>query len=201
MSTYLELQQRVRDDYLNRGDLDDAVKRSILAAVRFYERRRLRFNQTSTAIACSAGQSFLSLPGNFLTEDVFRIESQSIDLQRDELDNILHMRAFSATGIPTHYAIYGAKFELATIPDSAYSANLFYIKTLSALSADADTNGWTSGLAQDVIVYHATKLMWSNVIRNDREAAKNAALEREALANLMSEHEQYTFSKLQATRF
>lgn len=201
MSTYLELVQRVRDDYVNRSDFTAEVKRHILAAVRFYERRRWRFNQSSTAIACSAGQSFVALPGNFLTEDLFRIESQGIDLLRRELPDIVQMRAFSATGIPTHYAIYGAKIELAVIPDSAYSANLYYLKTLSELSADTDTNGWTQGLAQDVIAYHAAKLMWANVIRNDAEAVKYAQLEADALSMLVSEHEQYVFTAITPTRF
>lgn len=203
MSTYLEIQQRVANDYLNRSDYGSEVKRSILQAIRFYEQRRWRFNQTATSIACSSGQSFVTLPSNFLVLDHFRINitGGGYEFMHADFDLIQQMRASSATGTPTHFNLYGNRIELAVIPDSAYSCPLYYIKSLTELSADGDTNSWITGGMQDVIAHHATKLMWANVIRNEKEAAKHATLEADALSSVTSGFEQFASGKLRATEF
>lgn len=205
MSTYLELQQRVANDYLNRTDYGSEVKRSILAAVRFYERRRWRFNETVSALAASAGQTFLTLPSNFLILDRLEVEidggAQRYSLNERQLDHILDMQDSSATDAPTDYTLRGNKIELGPIPASAYSCPCYYVKTLSELSADADSNSWTTGAMQDVIVYHATKLMWANVIRNTQEALKFNQLEMAALSVITSENEQFAHGYIRPTYF
>lgn len=203
MSTYLELQQRVSRDYLNRTDYDSEVKRSILQAVRHYERRRWRFNETSTALTTSAGQTFLTLPANFLVLDYLQVTQSGTrtQLEPDDLDSILEMRASSATGVPTNFTIYQNRIELFAIPDSAYSCPCYYIKTLSELSADADSNSWTTGAMQDVIAHHAAKLMWANLIRNEKEALKHHQLEQAALSTITSEFEQFALRSLKPTQF
>jgi hypothetical protein len=203
MSTYSELQQRVATDYLNRGDFTDQVKRSIKAAIRHYERRRWRFNETSSAIACSAGQTFISLPSNFLVLDTLQITyaGSRSKLHPREFDFILEMNAASATGVPTDFALRSNRIELAVVPDSAYSCPLYYIKSLTELSADSDTNSWTTGAHEDLIVYHATKLMWANVLRNTEEAMKYGQLEALALNTLDGEYLQYSSQGITPTRF
>lgn len=203
MSTFLEVQQRIASDYLNRSDYGNEVKRSILAAIRYYERRRWRFNETASSIACSSGQTFVSLPANFLVLDHFRINATggSYELHREDLADLLDMRADSSTGIPTHYTIQANKIELFAIPNSAYSCPLYYIKSLTELSADADTNAWTQGGMQDLIAYHATKLMWRNVIRNEKEAKLHSRLEATALMIVSAEMDQFNFTSLKPTRF
>lgn len=203
MSTYLEVVQRIENDYLNRTDYRSEVKREVLSAVRFYERRRWRFNETATALATSSGQTFVSIPSNFLVLDSLEIE---ISGGRDELitanlATVLSMRASSATGQPTHFAKYGNQFEMAVVPDSAYSIQCYYIKTLTELSADADTNEWTTGAMQDLIVHRASKKLFALVIRDPAQAQLHQTFETEALNTAASEVEQFTQNKIRPTEF
>lgn len=203
MSTYLELQNRIATDYLNRTDFGAQVQRSIQQAIRFYERRRWRFNETSTALTTSASLGSLTLPSNLLELDSLWITQAGnrYELIRTDQQDINEKNASSASSVPSYFTIYSDQIELAVLPNSAYSVTCYYLKSLTTLSADSDTNSWTSGIAQDVIVYHATKLMWANVLRNHQEAQIFAELERGALAILDSEHEQFQSLRLKPTSF
>lgn len=203
MSTYLELQTRIANDYLNRSTLGDPIRRSILAAVRHHERQNWGFNETSTALTTSSGQAFVSFPSNLLVLHDLRItiSGEKLQLNRRDSQYIREMNVASATGQPTDFAIYQNRAELAIIPNSAWSVSSYYVKSLSALSADSDTNAWTQGVMQDVIVYHATKIVWANVLRNEKEAVKYAALERAALSIASGENEQQRFHGIKPTSF
>lgn len=203
MSTFGEIQSRINSDYLNRTDLSAATQRSIFAAIRHYEGQRFNFNETATALTTSAGQSFIAFPSNLIVLDYVQITEASSDIAliyRD-YDWIKRANVTRTQSVPTHYTVYQNRIELFPIPDSAYSVPVAYIKRLTALSADADTNAWTSGEAEDVIVYHATKLMWANVLRNTDEALKFADLERASKSTLMRHREQMPHLVIRATDF
>jgi hypothetical protein len=203
MSTYLELQDRVNIDYLNRTGFTAATKRAILASIRHYERVRWNFNETSTALTTSSGQSFVTFPSNFLVLDDLRItiNSEDLPLKRRDPQWIRDANMGSTANQPTDFAIYQNRAELFAVPNSAYSVPIYYVKSLTALSADTDTNAWTTGIMEDLIVYSAAKLMWANVLRNDTEAAKFAALEQGAFNEAIRHHEQFKFHGLKATKF
>lgn len=203
MSTYSELQQRIASDYLNRSDFGNEIKRAIKQAIRTYERRRWRFNETASSIACSAGQSFISLPSNFLALDYLQVRYSGVNtkLHQRDLSYILEMNAASSTGVPSDFALRANKIELAVIPNSAYSCSLYYLKSLSELSADTDTNSWTTGAHEDLIAYHATKLMWANVIRDPQKAVMFAQLEQTALNICDAEYVQYGSTDITPTSF
>lgn len=203
MSSYLELQQRVAG-YLNRTTFTAEVKQEIKAAIRFYERRRLRFNETSTALATVANQTFILLPANFLILDrleVIQQTNQDFQLERRDFNYIRDMNAASAVGVPTDFTLYKDRIELAVIPDTIYSVPCYYLKSLTELSADADTNEWTTGAWQDVIVARATKIMQADILRNDKEEAKFSRREDEYLKNISSEQQQFQSGSIKPTRF
>lgn len=202
MSTYLEIQNRINSDYLNRTTFGSETKRAILAAVRHYERERWTFNTTSTAVTASSSQTFVTMPTNLLSLDDLRltINGESLDLTRRDPQWIRDNGTAKTYGPPTDYAIYQNRFEMFPIPDSAYSLPCFYIKRLDVLSADADTNAWTTDM-EDLIVFHAAKLMWANVLRKDSEAMKFAALEKDAYAEAQSYRMQHFLTRLKSTRF
>lgn len=192
MSTFIEVQNRINGDFLNRN-FGAETRRAIQAAIRTHERTRWSFNETSTALATSASVGFVSLPSNFLVLDDLRItiNSENLPLLKRDPQHIRNMRVSNQPSEPTHYAIYQRRLELALIPDSAYALQVYYIKSLPTLSADTDTNSWLDGAMEDVVAYHAAKLLWATVLRNDREAAKFAALERTALSTMLGHIEQY----------
>lgn len=203
MSTYADLQQRIADDYINRSDFTNQVKRAILAAIRYYERLRWRFNETATAIATSAGQSYISLPSNFLVLDALQISAfgSLSPLEPTNLDGLLTLRLAGVTGVPTHFYLRQNRIEIAVAPDGIYSCPLYYIKTLPELSADTDSNAWTTNLHQDLIAYHAAKLIWSNTLRNANEAIRYAQLEQTTISQLSLEQMQFTHLGITPTAF
>lgn len=191
MSTFAEVQNRINGDFLNRN-FGAETQRAIQAAIRHYERRRWPFNETSVALTTSAGQAFVSFPSNFLLLDDLRItiNSEDFSLHPQDAQYIRNWNATNTTGQPTDYAIYQNRVELAITPDSAYSLPVYYIKSLPTLSANSDTNAWIQGGMEDVIAYHAAKLMWATVLRNEKETAKYVGLEQLALSNMTSFNEQ-----------
>lgn len=204
MSTYAEIQTRINDSYLNRPDFSAETQTAIKAAIRFYEKKRWQFNETATALATSAGQAYLDLPDNLLVLDDLRINFSGFSgepLFRADVGFIRDMRIGNAQGLPSHYAVSRKRAELALIPDSAWTVDCYYVKRLTELSAGTDTNAFISADFEDVIVYHATKLMWATVLRNDQEALKYAQLENLALNNVTGLNEQFVSFKLRPTSF
>lgn len=203
MSTFIEVQNRVNSDFLNR-DYGAETRRAIQAAVRHYERQRWPFNETSTALTTSAGQSYLALPSNFLILDDLRLTINGGDeplFPRDP--QFIRDSNMNATqGQPSHYALYQDRVELSLIPDSAYPVPCYYIKSLPTLSADDDTNEWIQGGMEDIIAYHAAMLMWATIIRNDNEALKFRTLRDEAETDMRALHVQrHTPNRLKPTQF
>ena len=202
MTTLNSLVDKVSSQYLNRFDFTAEVTACFLSTIRQYERQRTRFNQTSTAITSSAGQSFLALPANFLVLDLLEItySGSRYELSAESLAHIRSMNATSVTGVPTHFTLYNDQIELALVPNSAYSFPLHYIKTLTELTGGA-SNSWTEGAWQDIITYGATKNFYLTILRNGEEAQKFAALEALVLSTITKETEQFLTTKLKPTSF
>ncbi|QGH72696.1 MAG: hypothetical protein [Podoviridae sp. ctQNx1] len=207
MATYGEVQDRINNDYLNRSDLTAETVRAINGAIRKYQRHRFFFNESSTALATVAAQSHIAAPAAFFTFDTARIfyqSSASYELTKVDHKDLLELRAGAlATGVPTHFSLYGERLELFPIPTSAYTVNVYGIHQIAPMTSQsqtATTNDWFSA-AEDLIVYGATKLMWANVLRNAEEAIKFSILEREALAELDSATEQRMMHGIRVTRF
>jgi len=204
MSTFAQLQTRIRSDYLNRAsDYVDETKRAIQAAIRHYENERWKFNQTATSLVTSSSQSFVTFPSNLLLFDDIRItvSGEDLPLNRRDAQTIRDWNTASTFNQPTDYAIYQNRAEFFPVPNSAWSIPIYYLKSLTELSADADTNAWTEGVMQDVIVYHAATDLWAFVLRNDKEAAKFAAREKTALLRAEGLRDQFVSHKLKSTSF
>jgi hypothetical protein len=203
VATFQEVQDRINNEYLNRGTFIEETKTGIRAAIRHYSYRRLIFNETSVAVATSAGVSYVAFPNNFLILDKLEITINGfeIPLNRRDRDYILTMNATRATGQPTDYALYQNRINLALIPDAAYALPVHYLKQLPDLASAGSTNAFLDGAWQDVICYHAAKIVWAVCLRNDTEAAKFANLEQMALPTAQSHTEQYGTGKLTPTSF
>ena len=202
MSTYGEIQDRINLDYLNRTDFAAETRRSIQAAVRHYERKPWWFNETATSLTTSAGQSFVNFPANYHKLKLLQITIASADyrlIQRD-YSWIKDMNTTRTQGQPTDFAIYQNRIELATIPDAIYTLPISYLHKFPALSASSDTSDWTSAV-EDLVVYHATKLMLAGPLQAPERATAFQALEREALSSIIGENEGRFDNKIKPTRF
>lgn len=204
MATLQTVRDRIASDYLNRSDLNSEAVRAIQAAIRHYEMQRWPWNETTTTLTCVSSQSYVDIPEDFLILDRLEVQFQSTNdhLIEEDFGTIQQMNIQPGTSnnVPTHFAIRANRFELASIPDSAYLINCYYIKKLPELSAVSDTNKWLSA-AEDLIVHRATKMLWADVLKNEDRALVHADHEREALSVLRGYRTQRFGGRIKATRF
>ena len=153
MTTYLDLQNRIATDFLNRTDLTPQIQNAIQATIRTHQRQRMWFLETSTALVAVPSVETIFLPANFLFMKELQVvqDSANIRLVPNPFDMIRWLNINNTVGLPTRYCLYGSKIHFANIPDSAYPIPCWYIKQLPALSANTDTNDWLSA-AEDLIV-------------------------------------------------
>lgn len=185
MSTYVQLQSRIADD-LDRTDLTSQIKQCILLAVQHYKNERFWFNEVKASAAASVGSAQVGAPSDILRLDHLYIVVSGIDieLKPSDLNSIIEFRP-TGNGRPTSYCYYENQFELDRLSDSAYTLHLYYLKELTALSADSDTNGWTTD-GEDLIVFHAEKMLYANVIHDTAKAATAELQEMAALTAMRS---------------
>lgn len=188
MATYREMQDRINLDYLNRTDLGNETKRAIIRAVKHYEKMRFWFNQTSTALAVGTASSTVAIPADFLALDFATVRDTSVDsiVVIRSFDRITYKNSnTSLSGVPEEVAYFKDALYFTPKPRSATTMTVYYTHAFPALSADTDTNPWTSA-GEDLIVHHAAADMLANVLRvTDTEQYKSHKLwEQEAYNNL-----------------
>lgn len=203
MATLGAVYDRINNDYLNRTDLTAETKRAVAGAVRFYERQRFWFNETVITGTAATANASLSVPTDMLVLDTIRDLTNRQILTQIDLFTLEELRLGSATGNPTHFCYVSDVFALWPSPTSANLLTINYVRqlpVLSATTATASSNAWFSA-CEDLIVYHATKTMWANVLRNTEEAMKYAELERREYDQIMMANEQRLYHAIRATRF
>jgi hypothetical protein len=202
MPTYIDAIQDVQNDFLNRTDFNDQVRRAINTTIRHYNRERFQWNSTATAVAAVAGVETIPLPSDFVLLD--RLEyvwnSTALEIVEQDFDVIRKINCDQSQGTPAYYAIYGDNFYIANVPDSAYPVNVYYVCRYPDLSADSDTSPWLTN-AYDLVVAGAAKLVWARTIRNVSAAQVCAQLESDYLGELRSYRDQNLNGKIRATRF
>lgn len=189
MSTYVQIRNRIADDVraatsAAASDISSQIAQCVLLAIKHYRHERLWFNETSATSTTTASSAQVAAPSDIVEVDrlYIVISSRNIELIPKDLNTILECRP-TTNGQPRAYAYYRNQFELDRPAASAYTLLLYYIKELTELSADADTNGWTTD-AEDLIVFHAEKKLYANVVKDMAKAAQADAQERAALTAL-----------------
>lgn len=184
-SIFSTLTSRIADD-LNRTDLTTQISQNVLLAIEHYKNERTWFNETHTTLTSTIGQSYVVAPTDIMAIDHFYITISGIDieLKPTTINDIIQFRP-TTRGRPLMYCFYQDRFELDRLPDLAYSMPLYYRGQLVALSGGSDSNAWTTD-CEDLIVFHAEKMLYANVIKDAAKAATAAVFEKEALTRLRS---------------
>jgi hypothetical protein len=166
MATFKEMQDRINLDYLNRTDLNAETKRAIIRAIKHYEKERFWFNLTATAVAIGTASTTVAIPTDFLAMDfaTVAVDGNQQVLTIRSFDRIAYQNKTGASGVPTEICYWRDGLAFAPKPSSVTSITLHYTFSLPTLSADSDTNGWTSA-CEDLIVFRATYDMMANVLR------------------------------------
>jgi len=185
VSTYGAMQSRVADD-LNRTDLTSQIQQNLLLAIEHYKNERFWFNETNSTASATVSSAQVAAPSDLLAIDKLYIviSNKNIELIPRSLNQVVEFRPTN-NGRPRAFCYYRDQFELDRKCDTAYTLNLYYLKQLAALSASSDTNGWTTD-AEDLIVFHAEKKIYANIIKDAAKAFIAEQQEKDALQAVRS---------------
>jgi len=151
-----------------------AVDEEINRAVRYYQNFRFWFNEDEATITLTAGtQDVPSVPADLVNElqvnGLLLIDDQvKIDLGKLPADKFFESDD-DQKGRPEYYLYKDGSFLLLPTPDKAYTLKLRYVKSYEDLTADGDSNDFTT-YAEDLIMVRALK----NIYAEDKDDAQYA---------------------------
>lgn len=163
ISTYAELKAAIIA-WAKRGDILTVVDDFIdLAEADIWERLRIRDMEARATATASTSSRYLELPTGYISMRRLSLSSGS---NRYELQSTTpeSMKVQSGSGWPRFFAVT-SEIEFDRTPDSAYTVEMQYFRSLTALSANDTTNGV---LTRFPMVYLYGSLMhFSNWALND----------------------------------
>ena len=166
IATYSELKTAVAN-YLARTDLTDQIPDFIrFAELRLRRELRIRQMLKSVTTATTGGDSTVELPSDFLEIRDFAVVTNPIQPLTYSSPAVFSRNTRSTeSGKPLDYTILAAEFQLAPVPDGAYTLKLLYFAAPTFLG---DTNSSNVFLANspDALLY-ASLLEAEPYIMND----------------------------------
>lgn len=200
MTTFATLKARIASE-LARSEAAFAtfVSDAVLTAVQDYEAMRFHFNTARYRLNTVAGQESYTIPTDLRTpanaslaagESMLEIDSARLrwqntsDYLRAVSPEWIDLYTTTATrGQPTYYSRLVDEIRLCPIPDQVYEVYFYGLKRFPALSADGDTNPWTTD-AEKLIRARAKKTLLREVLQDFEHAAAVDVTENEALMTL-----------------
>lgn len=154
-TNYAELQTTIAS-YLARSDLTAMIPDFIrLAETRL--RRELRIRQMLRVVTTEtiAGDSTVTLPSDFLQmRDIHLATNPTATLQYQSPSALFRNARTSDSGLPKMYTVLANEFQLAPIPDSAYTLSMLYYQAPVFLSNTVSTNAFMD-ICPDLLLYGA----------------------------------------------
>lgn len=182
MSTLATLKTRIADE-IDRDDLTSQVETALLDAIDHYADMNLAFNEQRQTVSTTADTIAVTVPTGLRRETGIWIDVSGNDyaLEKVSLEFIEELHAATdTTGQPTYYAYLDGTFRLWPTPGQAYTLTVVGVYDESALSADGDTNSFTTDrTAARMVVSWAKRYLAQNVTY-DAEMAQAAAIEENA---------------------
>jgi len=190
--TYGGMISDIKDD-LKRPDLSAQIGQAIKDAISEFETKRFYFTEERATRPTIAQKEWYSLPGDF--QDVTGITLIDADGRRKQLVpksfNWIEQRKTSNTyySTPTYFCFFQQQIRLYPPPDTAYTMELVYSKSLEDVVEVTTASRWfTDG--EVLIKRRAEALVCSTVIQGP-EAMQQADvfdnIAQAALSNLIAE--------------
>jgi len=177
MSTFLQMRTKIAD-YLDRSDLSSQINDAINRAIEYYEKERFWFNEKTGTFATVANTKNYSSAGGVPT-DIAEIDyvevtqsGKEYEVEPRTYNYIKRPQGYDVTGLPKYYAFYQENFYLDPIPNAIYTITISYQQKYTALSADGDSNDFTTD-AEDLIEARALWWLYGRIIK-DKELADSA---------------------------
>lgn len=171
--------------------IDDEINRSI----DYYQNERFWFNEELATITLTADtQTVPSIPSDLnsplMVNGLTLVDAQvKIDLVHIPPNQFVSMDQ-DQTGRPEYWTYRDGSFLLLPTPSSAYSLIFRYLKTYTDLSADGDTNDFTT-YAPDLIMLHTLKNLYAEDKQDSEYGLMFSELERVELKSLKRRTEGY----------
>jgi hypothetical protein len=184
------MQDEILDDLVNESITRTHVKASIQDAISHYEQERFYFNESQTSFSTVAGTEYYSSTNTDSITTMVSIVSLQAGLSGSysvvrpvDFKTIESLQDGNVTGFPTLYAFYLNRIRLYPIPDDVYSMAIDYVSKLDTLSADDDSNAWTT-YGEDLIRAAATRRLATRKLQDDQMAGRFGMMEMEAYEKL-----------------
>jgi hypothetical protein len=193
MTTFAVLKTRCADELMARSDLTSQISAAILSAISHYQREPFYFTQARTVTFSTVdGQEFYSssdeddiatMPGiDTLTATVSSQSKLLVPMTYEWMEE----NASTSEGAPEYWCYFARQIRFHPIPDQAYTIRAASNPRLTTLSADADTNVWTTE-AEELIRNRAKWDVFSNILYDFEKAGMCKANEMDAYNALRSE--------------
>ena len=161
ISTYSELKTAVAN-FLARTDLTTQIPDFIqLAEARMSRELETRSQEKRATATLTANDEFVALPTDLREVREVKLNTSPNTVLEYRSPTALDSQFSGAGGKPLAYSIIGDEIKFRPIPDSAYTAEIIYIGSLSALSDTNTTNNilsrhpdaYLSGALAEAYVY------------------------------------------------
>ena len=182
MSDFGTLKARIADE-LSRDDLTSQINSHVLDAIKRLENEAFWFNQEEATLNTAQGDRLYALPGDFLRINALKATYQDADWLIVPRSLAWQYRHSDIQGQPKTYVIHRESFTLYPTPDRAYTLTLGYLKRLTALSADTDSNAWTVE-AEEMVRSAACETLCRGILRDPQWAEQWRGLRMDAQRTL-----------------
>jgi hypothetical protein len=198
MTTYVILRNRIADDVRSvstaaASDISTQIASEVLSAVAFYAREPFYFNTVTGTFSTVADQEYYSSSALADIATLSKIDAMTVTqnsikspIRSIAFQDIDDAQSGAVKGLPRVFAYYKQNIRFYPIPDAVYTITMAYVDKLTALSADGDSNAWTTD-AEELIRARASRRLFETIVRNVERATIAGAQEQEALRALKRE--------------
>lgn len=192
LTTFAELKSSIAD-FLNRDDLTSVIPDFITLAEADMNRNVRHWRQEARTSQTIDAQ-YEDLPADFLEAVRYYVTSNdtnSLELisQGEMLER--RERSLNTTGKPQYYAITAGQAEFYPTPDGTYTAELYYVQRITALS-DSNTSNWVLQYYPDAYLYGAL-VHSAPYLADDNRTAVWSSLYQNAIGAINMESEKAKF--------
>lgn len=150
--------------------------------------------QEAVTLVTAAGQSYVTLPVNFLREidegGIWRYDStvlKWIRLVKEDMEYLIDTVEQSEQAVPTHYSIINERLQLFHTPDAEYSLRAVWAVKDVVLSSNIE-NKWLK-YAPDLVIAETGVVIARDVLRDTVAAETFMSMAQRAWDRLWRNHE------------
>lgn len=188
MSTFAQVKSRVLSE-IKRPSMTTEANAHVLRAIEYYANRRTWKNEGTNQITLTASTNTKAIPAGLRDVSRVAVVVAGMDYELEKITRELmadRHGADTGTGQPIEYSWEDTVFKFWPTPDAAYVVNVTGIYDDTALSADGDTNSWTT-IGEDLVVARAKYTICRDLTLDTEMMALSQMAERAARNRLFSE--------------